>query len=83
MTIERSKLSTNMLPTAGTPPVEWRVSDAPVAYEDALDIMEQRAAAIFNGTAKELVWLLEHPPLYTAGTSANATDLVEPDRFPV
>lgn len=62
--------------------VEWRVMDSPVAYEDALALMEARAAAIADGTAPELVWLLEHPPLYTSGTSAKAGDLVDA-RFPV
>lgn len=64
-------------------PVEWRISDQPVAYEAAVREMEARVAAIRAGTAPELVWLLEHPPLYTAGTSANPQDLVQPDRFPV
>src|SRR5499433_2610064 len=64
------------------PPAEWRVSDAPIAYEAALAAMDQRVAAITAGTAPELVWLLEHPPLYTAGTSARPEDLVEA-RFPV
>jgi lipoyl(octanoyl) transferase len=64
------------------PPVEWRVSDHPVGYEAALKAMDDRAAAIAQGTAPELVWLLEHPPLYTAGTSAKPQDLVEA-RFPV
>lgn len=64
------------------PPAEWRVSDAPVAYEAALAAMDERVAAIAAGTAPELVWLLEHPPLYTAGTSARPEDLVEA-RFPV
>lgn len=68
---------------AGTPPVEWRVSDAPVAYPDAVEAMEARAAKIAAGEADELVWLIEHPPLYTAGTSAKAPDLVEPNRLPV
>jgi lipoyl(octanoyl) transferase len=68
-------------PAAG-PPVEWRVSDAPVAYEAALAAMDERVATIAAGTAPELVWLLEHPPLYTAGTSAKPEDLVEA-RFPV
>jgi lipoyl(octanoyl) transferase len=62
--------------------VEWRVSDQPVAYPDALAEMEARAAAIAEGRAGELVWLLEHPPIYTAGTSANDADLIEA-RFPV
>jgi lipoyl(octanoyl) transferase len=64
-------------------PVEWRISDQPVAYPDAVAEMETRVAAIRAGTAPELVWLLEHPPLYTAGTSANPADLVDPERFPV
>jgi lipoyl(octanoyl) transferase len=64
------------------PPVDWRVDYAPVAYAAALAAMEARAAAIAAGEAGELVWLLEHPPLYTAGTSARAQDLIEP-RFPV
>jgi lipoyl(octanoyl) transferase len=63
-------------------PVEWRVSDALVPYGDALAVMETRAAAIAEGRAAELIWLLEHPPLYTAGTSAQASDLIEA-RFPV
>ncbi|MDE1174575.1 MAG: lipoyl(octanoyl) transferase LipB [Parvibaculaceae bacterium] len=63
--------------------IEWRISDAPVPYEVALAEMEARAAAIADGDAPELVWLLEHPPLYTAGTSARIEDLLEPDRFPV
>ena len=62
--------------------MEWRVSDQPVGYEAALAAMDARAAAIAAGTAPELVWLLEHPPLYTAGTSARPQDLVEA-RFPV
>jgi lipoyl(octanoyl) transferase len=62
--------------------VAWRIDDAPVEYEAAVRTMEERVAAIRAGTAGELVWLLEHPPLYTAGTSARAEDLVEP-LFPV
>ncbi|MBZ4021960.1 lipoate-protein ligase B [Rhodobacter sp. TJ_12] len=62
---------------------EWIKSDRPVAYEDALAFMEARVAAIAAGTADEAIWLLEHPPLYTAGTSARQADLVDPDRFPV
>ena len=61
----------------------WRVSDAPVGYEASVAWMEARAAAIARGAAPECVWLLEHPPLYTAGTSARPEDLVAPDRFPV
>ena len=63
--------------------VGWAVSQAPVAYPDAVAAMEARAAAIAEGRAAELVWLLEHPPLYTAGVSAKPGDLLEPGRFPV
>jgi lipoyl(octanoyl) transferase len=63
--------------------VEWQASDAPVGYEAAVAAMEARVAAISSGTAPELVWLLEHPPLYTAGTSAKAGDLIEPALLPV
>jgi lipoyl(octanoyl) transferase len=62
--------------------VEWRRSNGLVAYETALAIMDARAAAIADGTAAELVWLIEHPPLYTAGTSARPEELIEA-RFPV
>jgi len=62
---------------------EWIISSAPVPYEEAVAFMEARVAAISDGRAGEAVWLLEHPPLYTAGTSARREDLVEPDRFPV
>ncbi len=64
-------------------PVEWRVSETPVAYPEAVAFMEQRVEAIRAGTAAEQVWLLEHPPLYTAGTSARDEELLDPDRFPV
>jgi lipoyl(octanoyl) transferase len=63
--------------------VEWQVSDGLVAYPEALAAMAQRSAAIRDDGADELVWLLEHPPLYTAGTSARPGDLLVPDRFPV
>ena len=63
--------------------VEWRISDSPVDYREAEAFMEKRAAQIAAGEARELVWLLEHPPLYTAGTSAKEDDLLMPDRFPV
>jgi len=64
-------------------PAGWAVSRGPVAYPEAVAAMEARAAAIAAGEAGELVWLLEHPPLYTAGVSAKAADLIQPDRFPV
>ncbi len=63
--------------------IEWRTSDDPVAYGDAVAEMEARVAAIRAGAARDLVWLLQHPPLYTAGTSAKPGDLLDPDRFPV
>ena len=67
---------------AGAEQIEWRVDSAPVDYPHALADMEARAAAIFEGEAQERVWLLEHPPLYTAGTSADPVELIDP-RFPV
>lgn len=63
--------------------VEWLESAEPVDYPDAIGFMEQRAAEIRDGLADECVWLLEHPPLYTAGTSSRPQDLLTPDRFPV
>jgi len=62
---------------------EWRVSPGLVPYPEAVAAMEARAAAIAEGRAPEVIWLLEHPPLYTAGTSARPADLTQPDRFPV
>ncbi|MDF1722199.1 MAG: lipoyl(octanoyl) transferase LipB [Minwuia sp.] len=62
---------------------EWRISDSPVSYPDAVEWMEARVAAIREGAAPDCVWLLEHPPIYTAGTSADSADLLQPDRFPV
>ena len=63
--------------------IEWKHTDGLVPYEEALAFMEARVADISAGTASECIWLLEHPPLYTAGTSAKREDLVAPDRFPV
>ncbi len=83
MAIARSNLTSNMQPKAGSAAVEWRVSDSPIAYQDAINFMDQRVLEIANGKAAEMVWLLEHPPLFTAGTSADSADLVQPDRFPV
>jgi len=78
----RDDLATDVRPAPGLAPVEWRVSEALVPYATALAVMEERVAAIADGRAAELVWLLEHPPLYTAGTSARLDDLIEA-RFPV
>ena len=66
-----------------SPIVEWAISERPIAYPDALAVMQERAGAIADGRAHELIWLLEHPPLYTAGTSAKRSDLIEPDLLPV
>ena len=63
--------------------IAWRVSDQPVQYPDAVRQMEERVAVIAGGRAKELIWLLEHPPLYTAGTSAKREDLLDDARMPV
>jgi lipoyl(octanoyl) transferase len=78
----RDNLAAQRPAPAGSTPVAWRVEAAPVAYEAALAVMAARAAAIAGGEADELVWLLEHPPLYTAGTSARPEHLLAP-RFPV
>ncbi len=64
-------------------PVRWELAREPMPYIEAVSRMEQEAEAIARGEAAELVWLVEHPALYTAGTSAKATDLIAPDRFPV
>ena len=81
--MKRDEFSMGFFASAGAPPVEWRIEDGLVDYEDAVSFMEQRAAMIRAETADELVWLVEHPPLYTAGTSANEADLIAPDRFAV
>ena len=67
---------------AGAPPVQWRIEAGAVAYPEAVAAMEARAADIATGQASEMVWLLEHPPLYTSGTSGKNDDLLEP-RFPL
>ncbi|MFD2250629.1 lipoyl(octanoyl) transferase [Pseudochelatococcus lubricantis] len=80
--VARGDLVDRLLPAPGASPVEWIVTDTPVPYETAMALMETRVAAIADGKAGECVWLLEHPPLYTAGTSAKPEDLVD-RRFPV
>ena len=82
MVNDRQSLDLTMF--AGRPgrAVEWRISEQPVDYPDAIAVMEARAAAIAAEAAPELVWLLEHPPLYTSGTSGKADDLLDP-RFPL
>ena len=79
----RQTIVADFRPRQSGPAVEWRVEPGLLAYPDALAAMEARAEAIRAGTAPEQVWLVEHPPLYTAGTSARPSDLIEPDRFPV
>jgi lipoyl(octanoyl) transferase len=68
---------------ASLPPIEWMVTGTPVPYEAACAAMAGRVAAVAAGTASELVWLLQHPPLYTAGTSAKPEDLIAPTQLPV
>ncbi|MGA7024103.1 MAG: lipoyl(octanoyl) transferase LipB [Pseudolabrys sp.] len=78
----RNTLVIGLPSPAGSAPVEWCVSDSPASYEEAVAMMEARAGEIAAGRAAELVWLLEHPPLYTAGTSANPADVIDA-RFPI
>jgi len=78
----RDELTIGLMTPSESAAVEWRVDDAPVAYEVAVAFMDARALAIAAGCEPELVWLLEHPPLYTAGTSTSATDVIDA-RFPV
>ena len=82
MVNERQSLDLTTFAQASGCGVEWRISPAPVPYPDAVAEMESRAATIADGQAAELVWLLEHPPLYTSGTSGKDADLLDP-RFPL
>jgi lipoyl(octanoyl) transferase len=82
MVNDRETLDFGLQMPAGARPVEWRTSDGLVPYEAALAEMEARAAALAEGRAPELIWLLEHPPLYTAGTSASGGEVIDA-RFPV
>lgn len=79
----RETLAEMFWPQPGSEPVEWVVEPGLTGYEAAVAEMERRAALIADGLAAERVWLVEHPPLYTAGTSARDEDLVAPERFPV
>ena len=81
--LTRTDIKADMFAIPGSAPIRWRISDGFVPYKVAVDEMEREVAAIAAGEADELIWLLEHPPLYTAGTSADSADLIEPDRFPV
>src|SRR5688500_3662822 len=76
-------ISADPVAPAALAPVEWRTAHRLVPYPEALAAMDARVEAILAGRAPELVWLLEHPALYTAGTSARPEDLLWPDRFPV
>ena len=78
----RAQISASLLPLPGSPPVEWVVAEGLTDYAFAVATMEARVAAIAEGRASELVWLVEHSPLYTAGTSAKPQDLLD-TRFPV
>jgi len=78
----RDDVTVGLPPPPGSPAVEWRIDDGLVGYEAAVAAMETRAAAVAEGRAGELVWLIEHPPLYTAGTSAKPAELIAA-RFPV
>ncbi len=79
----RETLAVSFLPQPGSEPVEWVHAEGLVGYDEAVAEMDTRAALIADGKARERVWLIEHPPLYTAGTSAREADLIEPERFPV
>lgn len=81
--ILRDKIDGFFHPVPGSPPVRWRIEQGLTGYEDAVATMEREAQRIHDGEADELVWLVEHPPLYTAGTSARDGDLIAPGRFPV
>lgn len=81
--MQRAELDKSMLAAPGSRPVRWRIESGLTPYDVAVETMEREAAAIAAGEADELVWLVEHPPLYTAGTSADSADLVDADRFPV
>lgn len=81
--MQRAEIESVFFTSHGSAAVEWLVAPGLVDYDDAVSFMEERVAAIRDHNANELVWLVEHPPLYTAGTSANDTDLLTPDRFPV
>jgi lipoyl(octanoyl) transferase len=70
-------------PTSSALTPEWQFSDLPVGYDAAVTAMEERVARISEAAAPDLIWLLEHPPLYSAGTSAKEADLLDPGRFPV
>ncbi len=81
--MQRGDIGTDFFASAGSPAVEWIVAEKAVPYEVAVALMERRVEMIAEAGARECVWLVEHPPLYTAGTSAREDDLIAPSRFPV
>lgn len=81
--LTRTELTTRFFAADGSPPVIWRIAEELVPYEEAVATMEAIAADIATGRSDEVAWLVEHPPLYTAGTSSDPKDLLAPDRFPV
>jgi lipoyl(octanoyl) transferase len=82
-TIPHTAAARSLMPSPGTPTPLWTIADVRIDYAAAITAMEARVAAIRDAGAPEQVWLVEHPPLYTAGTSAKEGDLLAPDRFPV
>src|SRR2546423_9175141 len=82
MVNDRQRLDLTTFARAAGGTVEWRISDTPVPYPEAVAAMERRVSAIAKGDAPELVWLFEHPPLYTSGTRGQTTDLLDPP-FPM
>jgi lipoyl(octanoyl) transferase len=82
ITAKQKPMGSHMIAESSQQDIEWRVSNGLADYTATLGKMEARASAIANGSARELVWLLEHPPLYTAGTSATPDEMIDP-RFPV
>jgi len=81
--MERDRIDVDFRSRRGAPPVRWRISTGLTDYEEAVSFMEREATRIADGEADELAWLVEHPPVYTAGTSAKTDGLVTADRFPV
>ncbi|HET7412322.1 MAG TPA: lipoyl(octanoyl) transferase LipB [Pararhizobium sp.] len=81
--MHRSEIDIGFHPAAGSPPVRWRIASGLVDYAEAVAFMEHEVSEIADGRADELVWLVEHPPVYTAGTSAKPGGLIAADRFPV
>jgi len=81
--MERNAIDTRFFAGPGSPPVRWRIGPGLTGYDEAVAVMEAEVAAIADGRSSELVWLVEHPPVYTAGTSAKPDGLIATSRFPV